>query len=225
MVKKLVIHASFIYTDRQTKQRTRAYRGDTIDVGKEDAERGAKFGAFGTPADLVPKDLDEGVVDLAADVPTGTPIVPHVSQGARVEAVLRERLGLEAGATESDVVAALDAAIAKAQEQKAEEGKTEPAQPSAPAPAEPVIVNLPESTADGDGTADLGDSGPGSGDDEGQAAEPVGDQAAEEEGEGPPPMSAVKARWVAYAVGKGMPEGEANAASKQDLIAKYGGEG
>lgn len=223
MVKKLVIHASFTYTDKVTKKRTRAYRGDTIDVDKADAERGTKFGAFGTPADLAPKELDEGVVSLDADVPTGTPIVPHISQGARVDAVLRERLGLDTDATEADVVAALDAAIAKAQEQKAEEGEGG-APPSPPAPVEPVIVNLPQ-PAEGDGTADLGGSGTGDGDDEGQAAELTGDQGAadaEEEGDGPPPMSAVKARWVKYAVSKGMAEGDANAASKQDLIAKYG---
>jgi hypothetical protein len=218
--KRLVIHGLFRYTDSSTKQLTTAYRGEVINVSGKDLERGEKHGAFGTKADLVPK-LDEGVVELPAEVQGGTPVVPHVARASRVDAVLRDRLNLPLDATEADVVAALDAAIAKAQEQKAEE----PAQPSTPAPVEPVIVNLPQSTTEGDGTADLGDSGTGSGDDEGQAAEFTGDQGAadaEEEGQGPPPLSAVKARWVAYAVGKGMPEGEANAASKQDLIAKYG---
>lgn len=216
MVKKLVIHASFTYTDKATKQRARAFRGDTIDVGKEDAERGTKFGAFGTPADLVPKEPDEGVVDLAADEPPGTPIVPLVSRSAILEAVLRERLGLAADATEADVVAALDTAMAKAKEEPTPAEASAP--PTPPTPVEPVIVNLPPTSEDDDGNADQAVPTEAEVEDEGLAV--VAEQTPTVE---PPPQSAVKARWEAHAVLMGMTEGEAKATSKQDLIAKYGG--
>jgi hypothetical protein len=221
MVKKLVIHALFVYTNKQ-KQRSTAYRGDTIDVTGQDLERGTKFGAFGTQADLVPKGLDEGVVDLAAADPTGTPVVPAVSRSAIVETVLRERLGLEPGATESQVVAALDAAMAKAKEEpKPAEPPAPPSSPTLaepPAPVEPVIVNLPPVPDDDAATADQDDSGAAEVEDEGQA-----DAVEQTPTVEPPPQSAVKARWEAHAVLMGMTEGEAKAASKQDLIAKYGG--
>jgi hypothetical protein len=233
MPKRLIIHALFNYTDPQTKLRATAYRGDTINVSGKDLERGTKGGAFGTAADLVPKALDEGTVDLAADEPTGTPIVPLVSRSAILETVLRERLSLPADATEADVVAALDAAMAKAKEEDpgtAEPVET-PAPPSPPAPVGPVIVNLPDTVEEetSGGTMPPHEADP----DSVPAVISDGGEIVEHEGQAvvteqtptvePPPQSALKARWEAHAVAMGMTEGEAKAASKQDLIAKYGG--
>jgi hypothetical protein len=231
MVKKLVIHSAFRYKDPKTKTFQRAYRGDTIDVGKEDAERGTRLGAFGTIEDLQPRGLDEGVVELEQQGPTTTPVVPHISQGDRVEAVLRERLHLDPGATEADVVAALDAAIDKA----AAKEET-PAQPSTTPKAEPVIVNLPPP---GDGgtipdhqpstdtiPAVLSDGGELV--DEGQAdgaeSESDADAAAPAVRLERPPLAATKDRWEAFAVQEGEDPGQAKAMSKKDLQVKYGGE-
>lgn len=240
MAKKLVIHALFTYTDPATKTLARAYRGDTINVTGKDLERGMKHGAFGTAADLAPP-VDEGVVDPTPDA--STPLVPHVAQGVRIEAALRDRLGLEPGATESDVVTALDEALAKAKAANEDLGTApapEPAQISAPpAPVEPVLVNQPPAEATGYDEGDLPPTGehvvvndtgepeavhtadqlvpvPDAGDDGGQA---VPAEARLER----PLNTAVKAKWEAFAVQEGMAAGEAKAASKQDLIAKYGG--
>lgn len=225
MVKKLVIHSAFRYRDPKTKTFQRAYRGDRIDVTKEDAERGEKNGAFGTPEDLLPSGLDEGVVDLTPEAPMTTPVVPHISQGARVETVLRERLGLEPGASEADVLAALDTAIDKAA------AKETPAEPVTPAPGEPVIVNLPGDQPGGtipahEPDADsvpavLSDGGElvesdQAGDDSQAVAEPGGRLER-------PPLAALRERWEAFAVQEGEDPGQAKAMSKQALQAKYGG--
>lgn len=221
MPKRLVIHAAFIYTDSQTKQRRRAFRGETINVAGKDLERGTKHGAFGTEADLAPAGLDEGVVDLSEQPPTGTPLVPHVSKTAVLQAALRDRLGVEPGASEADVLAALDTALGKAQA-PAETG-------TAPAPLveEPspgiVTVNLPAVESDDDQQDDQRDDDEGEpsdedGDDEGQAD--VGDAVQVER----PPLSATKKRWEIFAVSQGMPAGEAAAKKKEDLIQLYGGE-
>lgn len=212
MPKKLVIHALFTYTDPSSKQRRTAFRGDTINVSKEDAARGERFGAFGTAADLVPAGLDEGVVDVPSQEPTGTPVVPLVSKASILEGALRDRLGVEAGATEADVLAALDQALAQAQSTPEPDADTQPAvgdtQPAGGATTQPA----PEAAA---GEVTVGNVPP--------AAE---DELAEETGEvdeGPPPLAATKDRWEAYAVKKGMPVGEAAAKKKADLIALYGG--
>ncbi|WP_329622925.1 hypothetical protein OG357_22950 [Streptomyces sp. NBC_01255] len=42
---------------------------------------------------------------------------------------------------------------------------------------------------------------------------------------GPPAKTAVKAEWVAYAVAQGAEQAEAEAATKDDLITTYGGDG
>lgn len=227
MVKKLVIHSAFRYRDPKTKTFQRAYRGERIDVSKEDAERGEKNGAFGTPEDLLPSGLDEGVVELEPQEPTSTPVVPHISQGARVEAVLRDRLKLDPGASEADVVAALDAAIDKAA------GKEKA--PAPPQPTGPVIVNLPEPDEPAPSGGTLPERQPGTDSipavlsDGGELVDE--DQAAEAESADTapihlerPPLAATKARWEAYAVQEGEDPGQAKAMSRSALQAKYGGE-
>jgi hypothetical protein len=229
MAKRLVIHALFTYTDPSTKQRRTAMRGELINVGREDQARGEKFGAFGTEADLVPPGLDDGVVEVPAQEPTGTPVVPHVSRAAILEGALRQRLGVEPGATEAQVLAALDQALTKAPA-----GTT--AEPATPTPGEPVIVNLP---APGDGGT-LPDRQPGSDTvpavlsdggelvDEGQAdgaeSESDADAAAPAVRLERPPLAATKDRWEAFAVQEGEDPGQAKAMSKKDLQVKYGGE-
>lgn len=213
MPKRLVIHALFTYTDPSSKRRRTAFRGEVINVGKEDLARGERFGAFGTEADLVPPGLDEGVVDLPAQEPTGTPVVPLVSKSAVLEAALRERLSVEPGANEDQVLAALDAALAKAQQPTETPTQQGPELAAAGDPGNPVIVNLPP-TAD-DGTGEIVEEEPTTASDE-----PADDSDADE---GPPPLAATKDRWVAYAVKKGMAPGEASAKNKADLIALYGG--
>lgn len=211
MPKKLVVHAAFRYVDANG-QRRRAFRGDTITVSKKEADRGDALGVFGTPADLVPPGLDEGVVDLPAESPTSTPVVPHISKASILEGALRDRLGVEPGANEADVLAALDQALAKTQ-------TPAEAEPSPPASAEPVVVNLPPVADTGDQEEEPVTAGAAEEDqaDEGQADETAANQVER------PPLSATKERWEAYAVSQGMPAGEAKAKKKPDLIALYGG--
>jgi len=209
MPKKLVIQAAFRYIDANG-QRRRAFRGETINISKKEADRGELLGVFGTPSDLVPTGPDEGVVDLPSESPTGTPVVPLVSKAAILEAALRERLGVEPGANEAAVLAALDAALAGPQTPT----DTDPPQTAA---AAPTVVNLPPHPDDAAQGADEGEPGDPDEDDEGQA-DGAGVVQVER-----PPLSATKKRWEDYAVSQGMPAGEAKAKQKPDLIALYGG--
>lgn len=222
MAKRLVIHALFTYTDPATKNRRTAFRGETINVGKEDQARGEKFGAFGTEADLAPAGLDEGVVDLQAQDPTGTPVVPHVSKAAILEGALRQRLGVEPGASEAQVLAALDQALTKAPAQAdaaaGDTGAAPQEETTAPElrPAGQTIVALPPMP---------GDDVLGQPAGQGEPAEPAeveeGQAAAAEPQQ--PPLTATTERWRAYAVEMGMPAGEAAAMKKPDLVKKYTG--
>lgn len=57
------------------------------------------------------------------------------------------------------------------------------------------------------------------------AAKQIGDHAwadGADAGDGPPAKSANKAEWVAYAVAQGADEADAEASTKDDLIATYG---
>jgi hypothetical protein len=204
MPKKLVVHAAFRYTDT-AGQRRRAFRGETINISKKEADRGDALGVFGTAADLVPVALDEGVVDLSAESPTTTPVVPLVSKASILEGALRERLGVEPGASEADVLAALDQALDQAQTATGPDDEAEAGSggtlPPAPTGDDVMVVHLPPPAAED---------------------EPAEEETTEAD-EGPPPLSATKERWVTYAVKRGMPAGEASAKSKADLITLYGG--
>lgn len=234
MPKRTVIHAAFRYTDTNG-QRRRAFRGDVINVSRKDAERGDRAGAFGTAADLVAPGLDEGVVDLSAQLPTTTPVVPLVSNAALLEAALRERLGVEAGASQGDVLRALDTALVQAQ--AAPDPGTAPATAeqtapggSIPAPAPDavpaalsaggeIVVELPPG-------GELADEAPAD-DQAGQPGDGVDDEGLAEAddqvgGVPRPPLAAKVEKWRAYAVDQGMDEAEAAKASKADLIGTYG---
>lgn len=65
--------------------------------------------------------------------------------------------------------------------------------------------------------------GDGSLPDDGTPPAPDATEVDDVDGDGPiPPKSATKDVWVAYAVSKGMNPAEADAATKDDLIANYG---
>lgn len=227
MPKKLVIHSSFRYIDA-SGQRRRAFRGETINVSKKEADRGDSFGAFGTPSDLAPPALDEGVVDLSPGTATSTPVVPLVSQSTHLEASLRERLNIEPGAPVQDVMQALDEALTKAQTPAepvtlppvvaAEPGGTIPP----PVPGT-VIVNLPgDESEEEPRPGDQGEPAVEDEDDEGlddAADDGTSDQAAPM---ARPALTATVGTWRKFAVTQGMTEGEAKAANKPDLIARYG---
>lgn len=228
MPKKLVIQAAFRYVDADG-QRRRAFRGDTINVSRKEADRGERLGVFGTAADLAPTGLDEGVVELSADQPTSTPVVPLVSKSALLEAALRERLDVEPGASEADVLRALDEALAKAQTPDepvtlptpavaAEPGGTIPP----PAPGT-ITVNLPgDESEDEPQPGDQGEPAVSDEDDEGLADAADSDDGDQAAPMARPPLTATVATWRKFAVGQGMTEGEAKAANKPDLIARYG---
>lgn len=241
MPKKLVIHGSFRYTDSNGQKR-RAFRGDTINVSRKDAERGDRAGAFGTPADLVMPGLDESVVELAAQPPNTTPAVPMVSNAALLEAALRERLGVEAGASQGDVLRALDTALTAASTPVDSGTAPAPAQPAEPggsippAPAGPDAVPaqlsgggelVVEPTADDQGepvTDAIGDEGLDD-DADTELVDDVETEAGDQADRVPrPPLAAKVDKWREYAVDQGMPKADAAKASKADLIAAYGPE-
>jgi hypothetical protein len=213
------VHALFNYTDSKGARRT-AYRGETVQLGKVDIERGEAHGAFGRPEDVLPGGPP---LERTTDAPAAPKLV---DRAALTEVIVRERLGVPADADTATVLAALDAALASPPPeperpvvaQAVDSGQAD--EPDQPAP--PVV----ETDADGDhvpvdelgaGTVD-GDQvpvdEPGEQDDE----TPVDGGVA-----GRPLQAARRDLWVAFAVASGIPEEQAAKASKAWLMANTPG--